>query len=171
MRSNHLTALVLLFAVTGPLMAEDPPEPDDTTKMNGVWVADKVIFAGRRVASKRFPFELHFEKSRLTFKFTGRKNGKDIVYEIDTDSSKTPSTIDITRKVREKTVAVRGIYKFEDSRLVMCSLRGPDRWPSSERPETFESSRSITSELLILKRKPAADSEGEQKVPQRDRRN
>jgi hypothetical protein len=63
--------------------------------------------------------------------------------------------MDITREIRGKDATVRGIYKFEDGKLIVCSLRGPDRQPSSERPKTFESSRAVLSDLMVLKPKPA----------------
>lgn len=159
MHSKYLAALILLFVATDTSLSADTPEPDDAAKMNGVWIAEKVTFAGREVPSAKFPFELHFEKSKLTFKFVGKTTGKDRVHEIVLDSSKTPSTIDITREIRGKKVTVRAIYKFDDGKLLICSLRGPDRQPSSERPKTFESSRAVTSDLMILKPKRGADEQ------------
>ncbi len=157
MLTKHLATLAVLFLTAIGYANADQPKPDDAAKMQGVWIAEKVTFAGRDVPSAKFPFELHFEKSKLTFKFVGKITGKDRVHKIVLDSSKTPSTIDITREIRDEEVTVRGIYKFQDGKLMICSLRGPDRRPSLERPKTFESSKTVTSDLLILKRKPEAD--------------
>lgn len=154
MQIKYLATFAMLFFATVCPVNADQPEPDDAIKMHGVWIAEKVLFAGREVPPAKFPFELHFEKSKLTFKFVGKKSGKDRVHNIVLDSSKTPATIDITREIRDGEVTVRGIYRFDDGKLMICSLRGPDRQPSSERPKTFASSKTVTSDLLILKRKP-----------------
>ena len=129
------------------------PAENSSESMVGVWVAEKVLAGGREVPKEKFPFELHFTEDQLTYKFVGNYQGKDRVHDISIDSSKDPATINITRTVRDKKMTVYGIYKFENGKLLICSLRGEDGNPSSERPATFESSSEVTSDLLILKRK------------------
>ncbi|MFN0052336.1 MAG: TIGR03067 domain-containing protein [Planctomycetales bacterium] len=126
----------------------------DLQNLQGVWVADKVTTAGEVVPKEKFPFELHFEKDSLIFRFVAPSSGKDRVHEIVVDESKTPATIDITREIRGKKVTVYGIYKFEDERLWICSLRDSNRQPSEKRPTTFDSSDEVRSDLLVLTRKP-----------------
>ncbi len=149
-------AVAVLAIPTSPLLAQNP-KPISSESMVGVWVAEKVLSSGREVPKEKFPFELHFTKSQLTFKFVGDSKGKDRVHDISMDVSKNPTTIDMTRTVRDKKMTVYGIYKFEDGKLLICSLRGADGNPSSDRPSTFESSSDVKSELLILKRKPDID--------------
>lgn len=95
----------------------------------------------------------------MTFKFVGdTKKGNDRVHEISVDASKSPATIDMTRTVRDKKSTVLGICKSERDKLFICSLRGDDGNPSTDRPKTFGSSSDVKSELLILKRKPKIDA-------------
>jgi uncharacterized protein (TIGR03067 family) len=146
----------VVFVVAMPvswLLAEEP-KAAAKEKLDGVWVAEQVLSAGRAVPSEKFPFELHFAEGQLTFKFVGKNTaGKDRVHDLSVDASKSPATIDITRTVRGKKSTVLGIYKFEDGKLFICSLRDSGGNPSTDRPRTFESSRDIKSELMILKRK------------------
>lgn len=146
-------ALAVLATNVTPVFS-DEPQSDDATKMKGVWIAEKVTSSGRTVPADKFPFELHFENAKLIFKFVGEINGKDRVHEITIDPTKTPKTIDITRKIRDTEETVRGIYKFDGNKLMICSLRGPDRKPSPDRPTTFDSSKTVKSDLLVLKLKP-----------------
>ena len=149
-------AIALVVISTSPLLAQNPKRKSSES-MIGVWVAEKALSAGREVPKDKFPFELHFTKTQLTFKFVGDSKGKDRVHDISLDASKNPATIDITRTVRDKKMTVYGIYKLEDGRLLICSLRGADGNPSGDRPSTFESSSDVKSELMILKRKPDVD--------------
>lgn len=131
------------------------PEPNPMSKLEGVWIAEKVTSSGEVVPKEKFPFELHFEKDKLIFRFVAPSLGKDRVHEIVVDETKTPATIDITREIRGKKETVYGIYKFEGDRLLICSLRDSNRQPSDERPTTFDSSNEVRSDLLVLARKPA----------------
>lgn len=155
-RSRSLALILAVAVVSASLsLAQDGKHTSATLpeSMVGVWLAEKVLSAGQEVPKEKFPFELHFTKGQLIYKFVGEVRGKDRVHDISVDSSKTPATIDITRIVRDSKMTVRGIYKFEDGKLIICFLRGADRNPSADRPSTFESSSTVKSDLLILKRK------------------
>ncbi len=141
-----------LAPVASGLRADEPPRAAKS-ELNGVWVAEKVTSAGNVVPSEKFPFEVVIEDDKLIFKFVGSVAGKDRIHQIVVDNTKDPYTIDMTREVRGKKETVRGIYKIEDGRLLICSLRDGKGQPSSERPKTFESSSSVKSDLLILKPK------------------
>jgi uncharacterized protein (TIGR03067 family) len=147
-----IMAIAVVAQPTSLLLAQNPKPNSES--MVGVWVAEKVLSGGKEVPKEKFPFELHFTKSQLTYKFVGDTKGKDRVHDISLDASQNPATIDITRTVRDKKMAVLGIYKFEDGRLFICSLRGADGNPSGDRPATFESNSDVNSDLMILKRKP-----------------
>jgi len=151
-----ILTIVLTLLPARLLLPQDSP-PNASESIHGVWVAEKVLSAGREVPKKKFPFEVHFTKDQLIFKFVGDTRGKDRVHGILFDASSEPATIDITRTLRDKKMTVYGIYKIENGRLLICSLRGPSGSPSSKRPTSFESSRDNKAELLILKRKPDGD--------------
>jgi uncharacterized protein (TIGR03067 family) len=147
------------FAVAATLLNAENPNHTATEQLDGVWVAEKVLSAGQLVPKEKFPFELHFNESQLTFKFVGQNTqGKDRVHQISIDTSNIPATIDITRTMGDRKLTVLGIFKFEGGKLVICSLRGADGNPSTVRPETFESSHSVRSDVLILKRQPDPDT-------------
>ncbi len=151
-----IMAIAVVAHSASSLLAQNP-KSNSSESIVGVWVAEKVLSAGREVPEEKFPFELHCTKSQLTFKFVGGTRGKDRVHDISLDESKNPRTINMTRTLRDKKMTVYGIYKFEDGKLLICSLRGADGNPSSDRPSTFESTSDNKSELLILKRKPEID--------------
>jgi uncharacterized protein (TIGR03067 family) len=154
-RTLFVAFTVVLHAPS--LLLAESPATDSSESVIGVWVAEKVLSSGSQVPAEKFPFELHFTKNQLTFKFVGESSGKDRVHDISLDASKDPARIDITRTVRDKKMTVYGIYKFEDGRLFICSLRGADGNPSGDRPLTFESNSNVRSELMILKRKSDLD--------------
>jgi len=154
-----ISLTIAILATTAVSALSEEVFPDDATKMEGVWVAEKVTFSGREVPPKKFPFELHFGDAKLTFKFVGDTTGKDRIHEIVIDPTKGPSTIDIMREIGGKKETVLGIYKFEEGKLMICSLRGADRKPSAKRPTNFASDESVSSDLLVLKRKPDAEPE------------
>jgi hypothetical protein len=77
MLNKHLATLILLLLTAVCSVNADEPEPDDATKMHGVWIAEKVTSAGQEVPAAKFPFELHFDDSKLIFKFFGKTTGKD----------------------------------------------------------------------------------------------
>jgi uncharacterized protein (TIGR03067 family) len=152
-----LLSMVLIVSCTVVSRGTEP-QSDELAKLEGVWVAEQVLSSGTKVPQDKFPFELHFEENRLTFKFVGAAEGKDRVHEISVDASTEPFKMDITRSIRDKKMTVHAIYKFDGARLVICSLRGADGQPANERPISFDSSSTVRSELLTLNRKPASGS-------------
>ena len=147
-----ILSTAIVFVMSG-LRGDEPR--DAKNKLQGVWVAERVTSSGNTVPAEKFPFELHFERSQLVFKFTGPvAGGKDLIHEIVVDDTKDPATIDIAREIRGKKETVHGIYKLDDGRLWICSLRDANGQPSSDRPSNFESSPTVKSDLLILTPKP-----------------
>jgi uncharacterized protein (TIGR03067 family) len=149
--------LVLVSAVLSATMtlgqAEQNAEQDAFVKLQGTWIAEQVLSSGKEVPREKFPFELQFDDGKLTFKFVGDVKGKDRVHEVALDTGTDPFQMDLSRTVRDKKLTVRAIYKFDGERLLICSLRDADGQPAKQRPTSFDSSPTIRSELLTLKRK------------------
>jgi uncharacterized protein (TIGR03067 family) len=143
----------LLLAGAGLLPAADSESKDRKSQFTGIWVADRVISGGQNVPAKKFPFEIHFKDNRMIFKNISSAASKDRIHTIVTDDHKTPATLDITREFKGEKRTAYGIYKFEKDRLFICTLRGPDRQPSKNRPTTFESNRKTRADVMVLKRK------------------
>jgi uncharacterized protein (TIGR03067 family) len=131
------------------------PKPKPTSKPEGVWIAEKVTSSGEVVPKEKFPFELDFEKGNLVFRFVGPVKGNDRVHKIVMDDSKIPATIDITSEDPRRKGTVRAIYKFDDERLLIYSLRDKNGQPAETRPADFGSGEEAGSDLPVLTRKPA----------------
>jgi uncharacterized protein (TIGR03067 family) len=152
-----LLSMLLLAALTSAALVAQESSREAFAKLEGLWVAEKVLVAGEQVPQEKFPFELLFADGKLTYKFVGNSKGQDRVHELIVNTSNDPWSMDITRMVGEKKATVRAIYKLEGEKLLICFLRGPDRQPSKDRPSSFESNATVKSDLLILKRKPPVD--------------
>jgi uncharacterized protein (TIGR03067 family) len=152
-RSSLLVAIAFTLIATIKLYAQEPKEKA-FAKLKGDWIAEKVLSAGKDVPAEKFPFELQFADDKLTFKgiVVGSVIGKDRVHDLVLDASADPCTMDITRTVRDKKLTVYAIYKFDRDRLLICFVR--DAKDPKERPTSFDSSETVPSDLLILKRKP-----------------
>jgi uncharacterized protein (TIGR03067 family) len=149
-------AIVLTLSITCHVFAESSKDTA-FAKLNGVWVAEKVLHAGTQIPADKFPFELHFVDQKLIFKFVGSVQGKDRVHDLAIQATAEPFTMDMTRTVVDKKVVVHAIFRFDGDRLLICSLRDAKGQPSKERPTLFESNETVRSDLLILKRKPPAE--------------
>jgi uncharacterized protein (TIGR03067 family) len=154
-----IAVIVLMAAMTHTFAQADSSKSQQASAfapLAGIWLPQKVTSSGAVVSAAKFPFEVHFtEPNRMIFKFVGGTQGKDRVHEVTLDTSKDPAVMDMTRTGRGQTVFA--IYKIEDDQLTICSLRGADGQPSSERPKGFESDEVTKSDLLVLKRKAKAN--------------
>ena len=132
---------------------EQNAEQEAFAKLEGTWVAEQVLSSGKEVPREKFPFELEFDDGKLTFKFVGEVKGKDRVHDLTLDTTTDPFQMDLSRTVRDKKMTVLSIYKFDGERLLICSLRDADGQPAKQRPTSFDSSSTVRSELITLKRK------------------
>jgi uncharacterized protein (TIGR03067 family) len=153
--ASLLAAAIVLTANRGFAQAPNPT----FAQLEGEWSAEKVISAGRTVPKEKFPYELHFRApDRLIHhgitigNVTGR-GGED---KVTLDSTRKPAVMRMTREVKGRTRTVLAIFKIEENLLTLCFLRGADGQPSSELPKAFESTEETRADLMVLKRKPAA---------------
>jgi uncharacterized protein (TIGR03067 family) len=69
------------------------------------------------------------------------------VYTFKADPKADPMKIDLVQEVAGKKVLLRGIYKVEKGRLVICvglaTGRGEDKTVEGERPTEFKSDRNV----------------------------
>jgi uncharacterized protein (TIGR03067 family) len=163
---TSLLVAAMLVTATGRILAQSDAVKPDTgaaqpdrafAELEGDWVHEKILTAGKTIPDEKFPYEYHFRapdklirKGITVGSVTGR-GGED---KITLDSSKKPAIMNITRSERGKTQTVLAIYKVEDDLLTLCVLRDADGRPSSARPKVFESNAETRSDLIVLKRKP-----------------
>ena len=160
-QSEHDTQLpksiaVVAFATIlfGSISASgNEQHPDDTSRMKGVWAIEGITSFGLPSSLAWSPAEIQFEDGKMTVMFVGPTVQKDLVHKVTINPKTTPKTIDITRSNGAKKETLRGIYKFDGEKLMICFMRRLDRSPSDERPHTFVSNPTVKSDLLILKHK------------------
>lgn len=73
--------------------------------------------------------------------WTIQVRGKEGTFTFKIDPSKDPKTIDLTRKVGEKEIVLRGIYKVDGDTLTVCRAGA-----EHERPKEFK----VTAEVGLL---------------------
>ena len=98
-RRHVFGAGIALSLILSSFLGADETSRDTKSKLDGVWIAEKVISSGHVVPAAKFPFELHFGNGKLIFRFIGSVKGKDRIHDIVVDNNQTPATIDMTREI------------------------------------------------------------------------
>jgi RNA polymerase sigma factor (sigma-70 family) len=115
----------------GAPRAEDTGAKTDRQKLEGTWIAESVVWEGRRLSMA----EIKDRDLKLSLKGDGYK----------VDPTKMPGEIDLL----EGKDTVKGIYRWDGDKLEVClGARG------GERPAAFKSERGTRTFLMTLQRKP-----------------
>jgi uncharacterized protein (TIGR03067 family) len=146
---RSLAFAALLSVLVSHSVADQPTDPNrkvnqkpktDQELIEGIW-----LIIGLETNGKTEPEQNHkgntltFTKDKATLK-EGKHTPIEFVSSID--PAKSPKTIDLTAK----TVAIRGIYKFEGEELVLCLSIGANR------PTEFATKPGSETEIFTLKR-------------------
>jgi uncharacterized protein (TIGR03067 family) len=129
----------LTLAVQAGGNKDAPPDPK---RILGEWKTVSVTDGGRPSENKA---RFIFTKEKLTMAADGRRS-LETTYRID--PSKHPKWID--SKSRDGKKDIRGIYKFDGKRLIVCINEVPD----GQRPDRFASEPGSHNDMLmVLERK------------------
>jgi uncharacterized protein (TIGR03067 family) len=122
-------------------LAAEPEPDDDRKRILGTWAPARIEKADEKTPDEAVNMRFHFTDKELRLSRPGLPDKKTAYKH---QPNKKPGWIDIVPP--EGGVLVKGIYKFEDGRLIVHTHR-----PGGDRPKNFEE-RCDT--LLILKRTP-----------------
>lgn len=150
-RSMVVTALVATaFSAGGVLVAEDNKAELD--RFQGNWKVVELVEDGHVIPLDEIPTVLpsggRLEVIEQSIVFTSPHDGKKRAREFSIDATKYPRTIDFGRP---GAVTGQGIYRFDDSRLVVC-FSPPDE---SERPGDLSAKKGSRRTLMVLERSSA----------------
>jgi uncharacterized protein (TIGR03067 family) len=132
----------------------DPKKPKDVEPAGGASRPPEPSGTWSVVSSEQHgkPFKYPAKGTLFTFhegKVLGgpkKAEGK-LLYTFTTDSKKDPKQIDLLHEVENKQVRLRGIYRIEEDRLVICigvaSGAGDGKAVESERPSEFRSGPKV----------------------------
>ena len=143
-RLSLLAALVLVvgFAPAPLPRARRGPEPDDLQKMQGTWVVVKYELNKADILARY--------SQEIRFTFRGKRMtcslNDDVRSTWDVELSPGSSPRAITETEASKSLVMRGIYRFEGDRLVICHDSG-----QGARPTEFDSEGSRY--LIVLRRR------------------
>jgi uncharacterized protein (TIGR03067 family) len=147
--------LIGLFVVT----RADEPKPDDRKKIEGTWTVVRFEDAGRNwedQALKASGFKFELKDGNLAFKLKSADpmKSKDAIetatYKLD---DKTPTKSFDTKDKEGKEE--KGIYKFEDDKLMLCIAP-----PGKDRPSKFET-KETPNRLFVLERDKTSTNDKE----------
>jgi uncharacterized protein (TIGR03067 family) len=142
--------IVALAVLTAGLAATGQPPAPDGEVPGGTWAVVSSEEDGK-------PSEFPTKGTLYTFadgKVTGgpKKAGGKVLYTFQADPKKDPKEIDLVREDDKKKVVLRGIYRLEKGRLVICvgvaTGDGEDRLVEGKRPTEFKSGPGV--QLLTL---------------------
>jgi len=131
----------MLPALAAGIVAAGPSTPQGAGVPSGAWVVASSEQDGK-------PFEFPAKGTRYTFadgKVTvGPEAGTGkVVYTFRADSKKDPKEIDLVQEGGKRKVVLRGIYREEKGRLIICvglaSGSGDDTVVEGDRPTAFKS--------------------------------
>lgn len=139
-----LRALLTLILFGSALVAADADA--DLKAMQGTWVIDKAMLAGRDHTEDFQGMKLTIAGDKYTVDF-GKNTDKGTVV---LDPAKTPKRIDITSAEGPfKGKTLPGIYELKGDTLVLCCDADGD---AKKRPEKFAAPDTTRTMLLTYKR-------------------
>jgi uncharacterized protein (TIGR03067 family) len=143
--------IAAVAVAVGLLAGADEPKQNDTRSdvelLKGTWSMVALTLGGRELPEGQVSSStLTVDGSILTITWMGRDTRTNFVV----DASTQPKSIDITfRDGPLSNQTVKGIYKFEDGKFLMCRAAKPE----AERPDDF-TSRAGSGRILSVFRKP-----------------
>jgi uncharacterized protein (TIGR03067 family) len=137
--------LIALLLLNGTILAADADVGAERKKLEGTWVIDAALLAGRDHLEDFEGMKLILKGDSFVIEFA--ENSDKGTYTID--PSKSPKWIDIktNEKGPFKGRTLPGIYKLDGDKLTVCCNS-----EKMERPESFEAKVKTPMMLLTYKR-------------------
>ena len=138
---------ILVFPVVFLLLAAEQGKKDakaELKKFEGTWIP-----VSGKINGNKLP-EDALKELKLTFKgntVTRQTNDKTVKAIFQVDPNKEPKQFDAKGEEDGKEAKALGIYKFEDGKLTICSVRG--RGKELKRPKEF-STKGGTKEAAVI---------------------
>jgi uncharacterized protein (TIGR03067 family) len=142
---------VLVVVTIGLLVGADEPEKDQARKdaeaLKGTWSMVSLTLSGREMPEGQVSTaSMVVQGDGITTTWASR----DTLATFKLDPTMSPKTIDLTFSDGPlKDQIVKGIYKFDGNRFVMCRAARPE----GERPGDFNSEAASGRILVVWKRK------------------
>jgi uncharacterized protein (TIGR03067 family) len=130
-------AVGLGTAGSSPGLAGEPP--------NGTWAVVSSEQDGKPFAFPAKGTVYSFADGKVTIE--SKKGERKAAYTFTADPTKDPMEIDLVEEVRGRKVLLRGIYRVEKGRMVVCvglaTGSGEDKSVEGPRPTVFKSGRDV----------------------------
>lgn len=139
------TFALLSLAMTSFALAADPAVEAEQKKLEGTWVIDAALLAGRDHLEDFEGMKLILKGSDFVIEFA--ENSDKGTYTVD--PTKSPKWIDIKTKMDGpfKGRTLPGIYKLEGDKLTVCCNS-----EKMDRPKDFEAKEKTPMMVLTYKR-------------------
>jgi uncharacterized protein (TIGR03067 family) len=142
-----MTALSLAFTIALLRLAADETPESELARYQGTWVLASEEFGGRTVPAEDLAEDLKdlaYTVRGNELHFTAR--GRDRTATIQLDPTRSPRTYDL---VRDDGRRIRGIYRWEDETIKVCSADD-----EGARPREFKAQAGSKVRIRVWKRKP-----------------